>query len=354
MAFIKLRIGSDIHEWVNARAILRIKPRVIDGESCSEVVLFGETSGIYEETPDQIIDALEQATGPKIANPLNRDELIELRESLSKQSDGQEVVAWSREPEAMLNRTIGGLEAQRDSARRTASIEKARAEKLEDKVKVLDADLQKALESLDFQVKQRANLQALLADWKRVANKFASNPEGPRLVTSPSELEDFLERNQETEQHLESQLKAWQDAASVQLVEDSDEARTQYQTPEQFIERLRQLYRWASTADAAASEASVKLGVCEMKLEKASAEVAQLNGKLKTWEKVDRTRGESESESIHWPRVYATAIEVAQYQQDKFGESKEAYVCEAAVGLLRALIKLGSCDPVRCHPVKWH
>lgn len=202
-----------------------------------------------------------------------------------------------------------------------------------------------ARKALDFQFKQRAHLQARLSELEA------------KLAATEGEL-----RNQEKWADgwckratiAESQLKAWQDAASVKLVEDSDEIQIPCETPEQLIERLRNLYRWASTSDTAASEARVQLGVCEMKLEKTSAEVAQLSGKLKTWEKVDRTRGESASESIHWPRVYATAIEVAQYQQDKLGKCKESYICEAAVGLIRALIKLGSCDPVRCHPVKWH
>lgn len=202
-----------------------------------------------------------------------------------------------------------------------------------------------AREALDFQVKQRAHLQARLSELEA------------KLAATEGEL-----RNEEKRADgwckratiAESQLKAWQDAASVQLVEDSDEAKTLYETPEQLIERLRNLYLLASTSDTAASEARVQLGACEMKLEKTSAEVAQLSGKLKTWEKVDRTRGESASESIYWPRVYATAIEVAQYQQDEMGRCKESYVCEAAVGLLQALIRLGSYDPVRCHPVKWH
>lgn len=182
-----------------------------------------------------------------------------------------ESIAWSEHPEAVLNRKIGSLEAERDAARRTAVHARDHAGKLEAKVKVLEADLLTAREAMDFQVKQRANLQSFLADWERVANKFASNPEGPRLVTSPSELEDFLERNQETEQHLESQLKAWQDAASTQLVEDprrylrraastllvedSDEERVPCQTPEQLIERMRHLYRWASSAEERAKAA---------------------------------------------------------------------------------------------------
>lgn len=54
---------------------------------------------------------------------------------------------------------------------------------------------------------------------------------------------------------LESQIKAWKDAASVQLVEGSDEARIPCETPEQLIERLRTIYRWWSTAEQRAKAA---------------------------------------------------------------------------------------------------
>lgn len=52
----------------------------------------------------------------------------------------------------------------------------------------------------------------------------------------------------------ESQLKAWQEAASVDLVENPDEPPTPCKTPEQLIERLRHLYRWATRAEKDASE----------------------------------------------------------------------------------------------------
>ena len=54
---------------------------------------------------------------------------------------------------------------------------------------------------------------------------------------------------------LEAQVKVWQDAASTQLVEDSDEERVPCQTPEQLIERMRHLYRWASSAEERAKAA---------------------------------------------------------------------------------------------------
>lgn len=119
------------------------------------------------------------------------------------------------------------LEAERDAARRTAAIAREHAGKLEAQVKV----------------------------WLDVANKYASRDKGPRLITNPSELGDFLERNQETEQHLESQLKAWKDAASIELVEDSGEPATTYNTPDSLASRLQDLYRWASTTEKRAKTA---------------------------------------------------------------------------------------------------
>lgn len=107
-----------------------------------------------------------------------------------------------------------------------------------------------ARKALDFQFKQRAHLQARLSELEA------------KLAATEGEL-----RNEEKRADgwckratiAESQLKAWQDAASVQLVEDSDEIQIPCKTPSELVERMKHLYRWASTSDSELSELRVTI-----------------------------------------------------------------------------------------------
>lgn len=195
MAFIQLRIRSDVRHWVNTRAITRVKPRGNGISAYSEVEIFDGTKQVYEETPDEIMAAIEKANNP-------------LAVHVAAESNKPAFIPYAEHPEYMLNRKIGALEAERDSARRTASLARANAEKLEARNALLEAE-----------------------------------------------------------------IKAWKDAASLNLAPDDEEPSSRYETPESLSDRLRGLYRWATQAEKSATEASVEIAAQKSETERLKAEI---------------------------------------------------------------------------------
>ena len=80
-------------------------------------------------------------------------------------------------------------------------------------------------------------------------------------LRSRQELEDGI-RIAELEKQkadLEDQIKAWKDAASIEMVESSTEPRTVYEKPEALRVRLKQLYRWAKTETERSDESQIEM-----------------------------------------------------------------------------------------------
>lgn len=245
MTLIRLTRASDGSEvWINPIRIVSVAKAVKDDTTMIDTQC--EDGSMY-----------------RVAEPIN--EVVRLVFGDLENPMPVKSLVWAEHPEAMIYRKIGSLEAERDSARRTASISKCETDRLRNKVESLEAEMKK---------------------WVEIANRYASGKGGPRLIIDSSDLEDFLQSERETNEHidsqlkaweaaantrssvkisspddlgkciaeLESQLKAWQEAASVDLVENPDEPPTPCQTPEQLVEQLRSLYRWATRAEKDASE----------------------------------------------------------------------------------------------------
>jgi len=62
---------------------------------------------------------------------------------------------------------------------------------------------------------------------------------------------------------LEAQIKAWKEAASVDLVNDGDDDPILCRTPAELVERLKLLYNWASSAEERAKAKNERM--CPMR-----------------------------------------------------------------------------------------
>lgn len=90
-------------------------------------------------------------------------------------------------------------------------------------------------------------------------DKLRNGHEKAKWDVIPGGIEIHHEADIKRIAELEAKMKAWQDAASVDLAESKDEPTIPCKTPEELIERLRHLYRWASTAEKRAAEAEAEL-----------------------------------------------------------------------------------------------
>lgn len=106
---------------------------------------------------------------------------------------------------------------------------------------------EEVLSSANQNIRRVAELEDQVKAWTKAANKGSQ-----ASIISPSDLETRIEVYEE-------QLKAWQDAANIDLVENKGEPAIFRETPEQLIERIRHLYRWAATAENRANKAEVLL-----------------------------------------------------------------------------------------------
>lgn len=247
MAFIKLRNHSNTQDkWINSRAILEIEPLSDSSGHFSKVYFFGGAYESFIEDPSEIMAKIEKAMNPP-----------EIVMHKAKPNN----IVWGEPPEAMLNRKIGALEAERDSARRTASLARATAEKLEARNALLEAE-----------------------------------------------------------------IKAWKDAASINLSNDADDEVGKFETPDSLVSRLQGLYRWATQAE--------KHGTA------ASAEVAEIKAKLEAWRKAANTSpGEVDPDEVCEILTPGDLTEqiMELYQQaqkaEKHGTEASAEVAEMKVKL---------------------
>lgn len=136
-----------------------------------------------------------------------------------------------------LRRTDGKLEIIGGSPGLTIHCE-ADIKRIQELEEELAAHKRALQHEKDFSGKIRGQLNG----WKEAANIRSSVK-----IWSPDDLGKRIAE-------LEAELKAWQEAASVDLVENPDDPPPPCQTPEQLVERLRILYRWATRAEKDASE----------------------------------------------------------------------------------------------------